>query len=75
MATTTLDYIQAAGAALAAASALIPEIAQLIDSMKTVFSTGQPTAADWDALHKVLDANTATLNAPMEGEAPSGNAA
>lgn len=67
-----IDYINQAGVVLSAVISITPEIEQLVSSLQAIISGSDPTDADWDALHKVQDANTAVLNAPMEGENSDG---
>lgn len=67
-----LAYINAVGAVLAAATTLAPELKALIQEAETVWATGDPTDAQWDALHAAEAANTAALDAPMAGETPPG---
>lgn len=63
-----LQYINAIGAVLAAAEAITPTIVKLIEDAKSVLDSGTVTDDQWAALHALQDQNTATLDAPMEGE-------
>lgn len=63
-----IAFLNAAGTTLAAITAVTPEVENLVTQAATVLSTGQPTDAQWDALHAVQAQNTAALDAPMEGE-------
>lgn len=63
-----LTYINAVGSLLAAAEQLTPVIEKLVADAKVVLETGSPTDEQWASLNALLDANTAALNAPMQGE-------
>jgi hypothetical protein len=53
------------GALLQAGISSVATAQQLLALASAVTQKGSPDATDWDALHVILDANTAALNAPL----------